>query len=242
MTVGKNTPSAMVAIFEVSPIPSQRMSSGRSAIFGIGNRADTIGKPAARASENSPTASPTEMPTAVPMIQPAPIRTSDIETWAHNSPDVASRHSARTIADGLGRNRALTRPNDPAACQAASTIANTSHEVAPRGAGANPVARNRTACRAAGLCASASRVSIETGSRIHDFPFGRERAFAYQRPQPGMDRAELRLEAGLVARTRSEEHTSELQSRLHLVCSLLLEKKKIKILYAFTALDTKINK
>src|SRR2546422_1837627 len=28
--------------------------------------------------------------------------------------------------------------------------------------------------------------------------------------------------------TRSEEHTSELQSRLHLVCRLLLEKKKNK--------------
>src|SRR2546422_2303718 len=30
------------------------------------------------------------------------------------------------------------------------------------------------------------------------------------------------------ARSRSEEHTSELQSRLHLVCRLLLEKKKKK--------------
>src|SRR2546422_1100318 len=30
----------------------------------------------------------------------------------------------------------------------------------------------------------------------------------------------------LNAATRSEEHTSELQSRLHLVCRLLLEKKK----------------
>src|SRR2546422_3230539 len=29
--------------------------------------------------------------------------------------------------------------------------------------------------------------------------------------------------------SRSEEHTSELQSRLHLVCRLLLEKKKKKI-------------
>src|SRR2546422_5441484 len=28
---------------------------------------------------------------------------------------------------------------------------------------------------------------------------------------------------------RSEEHTSELQSRLHLVCRLLLEKKKMKV-------------
>src|SRR2546429_5708869 len=32
--------------------------------------------------------------------------------------------------------------------------------------------------------------------------------------------------AGDVRRQRSEEHTSELQSRLHLVCRLLLEKKK----------------
>src|SRR2546422_1740810 len=39
------------------------------------------------------------------------------------------------------------------------------------------------------------------------------------------------LAAALVApegKARSEEHTSELQSRLHLVCRLLLEKKKKK--------------
>src|SRR2546422_7404404 len=34
--------------------------------------------------------------------------------------------------------------------------------------------------------------------------------------------------AALGIATRSEEHTSELQSRLHLVCRLLLEKKKKK--------------
>src|SRR3989449_4345102 len=32
--------------------------------------------------------------------------------------------------------------------------------------------------------------------------------------------------SGLTTTSRSEEHTSELQSRLHLVCRLLLEKKK----------------
>src|SRR2546429_4131692 len=40
---------------------------------------------------------------------------------------------------------------------------------------------------------------------------------------------------------RSEEHTSELQSRLHLVCRLLLEKKKQEIETALTpshAIDT----
>src|SRR2546429_3680731 len=40
----------------------------------------------------------------------------------------------------------------------------------------------------------------------------------------------------LPARTRSEEHTSELQSRLHLVCRLLLEKKK-KAPYSVTPSD-----
>src|SRR2546422_11724056 len=38
------------------------------------------------------------------------------------------------------------------------------------------------------------------------------------------DRLHLRIVVGIVG--RSEEHTSELQSRLHLVCRLLLEKKK----------------
>src|SRR5690554_7573009 len=37
-------------------------------------------------------------------------------------------------------------------------------------------------------------------------------------------RVDLKLQAGY---NRSEEHTSELQSRPHLVCRLLLEKKKI---------------
>src|SRR2546422_8637459 len=34
--------------------------------------------------------------------------------------------------------------------------------------------------------------------------------------------------ATIISCSRSEEHTSELQSRLHLVCRLLLEKKKTK--------------
>src|SRR5687768_18018139 len=37
--------------------------------------------------------------------------------------------------------------------------------------------------------------------------------------------------AGFGAAARSEEHTSELQSRLHLVCRLLLEKKKMYTTY-----------
>src|SRR3712207_8808280 len=56
-------------------------------------------------------------------------------------------------------------------------------------------------------------------------------------PQPSLDRiADLVAEAAAVGLTvdveregRSEEHTSELQSRQYLVCRLLLEKKKIII-------------
>src|SRR2546422_2542708 len=42
-----------------------------------------------------------------------------------------------------------------------------------------------------------------------------------------------RLQRKNCLRGRSEEHTSELQSRLHLVCRLLLEKKKKTIIMAF---------
>src|SRR2546429_1788128 len=41
---------------------------------------------------------------------------------------------------------------------------------------------------------------------------------------------ERMLTAHVRETSRSEEHTSELQSRLHLVCRLLLEKKKKKII------------
>src|SRR5687768_18144888 len=45
------------------------------------------------------------------------------------------------------------------------------------------------------------------------------------RGDPKSPRTPHRLR-GLKPEIRSEEHTSELQSRLHLVCRLLLEKKK----------------
>src|SRR2546422_1528114 len=44
--------------------------------------------------------------------------------------------------------------------------------------------------------------------------------------QSGRHDGQAPHDLGAAARSRSEEHTSELQSRLHLVCRLLLEKKK----------------
>src|SRR2546422_8411182 len=49
-------------------------------------------------------------------------------------------------------------------------------------------------------------------------PYQNTIASRQQPPFPGSQEMERRI--------RSEEHTSELQSRLHLVCRLLLEKKK----------------
>src|SRR5256884_6499616 len=43
--------------------------------------------------------------------------------------------------------------------------------------------------------------------------------------------------AAHAARLRSEEHTSELQSRLHLVCRLLLEKKKAFVISTHTSMN-----
>src|SRR2546429_3304867 len=48
-------------------------------------------------------------------------------------------------------------------------------------------------------------------------------AIENDRVRLGVERAKVLAKA-----LRSEEHTSELQSRLHLVCRLLLEKKKNK--------------
>src|SRR2546422_3015810 len=49
-----------------------------------------------------------------------------------------------------------------------------------------------------------------------------------QTSQPSGRTWTVQFTGSMVACARSEEHTSELQSRLHLVCRLLLEKKKKK--------------
>src|SRR5262245_64695207 len=57
-------------------------------------------------------------------------------------------------------------------------------------------------------------------------PAGRAVGVAEDRPRRGIGRLHTPVERAAVVRLRSEEHTSELQSLRHLVCRLLLEKKK----------------
>src|SRR2546430_9024019 len=54
----------------------------------------------------------------------------------------------------------------------------------------------------------------------------RRRARRTRRPASPLHRERSRSRPGPVQDTRSEEHTSELQSQSNLVCRLLLEKKK----------------
>src|SRR2546422_2968429 len=65
------------------------------------------------------------------------------------------------------------------------------------------------------------RVQEPQGARV-----GRGRARRHHRPAACGDACQEGDRQLQFARGRSEEHTSELQSRLHLVCRLLLEKKK----------------
>src|SRR5712675_3315505 len=62
------------------------------------------------------------------------------------------------------------------------------------------------------------------------------------RPGPGHRRIRPGGRGPRPAAARSEEHTSELQSRLHLVCRLLLEKKKKKKHRSRSRIHTKNNR
>src|SRR2546422_6328167 len=69
-----------------------------------------------------------------------------------------------------------------------------------------------------------SEVALRADEQPHQIGAPRLASRAAQLDDPPVGQHDLQSE-----HVRSEEHTSELQSRLHLVCRLLLEKKKHKI-------------
>src|SRR5690606_41758582 len=97
----------------------------------------------------------------------------------------------------------------------------------PRGPPAFPTRRSsdlaavQELARAGARCVSLGLDAADAA--VHDGERGETGSFART-----LDAARWVREAGLDLRilTRSEEHTSELQSRENLVCRLLLEKKK----------------
>ena len=132
----------MVAIFDGSPMPNHRIRSGSSAILGIGNSADTIGMPAARAAEKMPMARPTARPAAVPMIQPGMMRFSEaVDVLDERAVEPQRVAAPSTTATGLGMKSGGSRPLLEAACQSAISTANTIHGSSRRGTGAKPPPR-----------------------------------------------------------------------------------------------------
>src|SRR2546422_7812369 len=68
---------------------------------------------------------------------------------------------------------------------------------------------------------------VERVEPFHDLP---DQRFCIRNVGRALERAVQENGFQCRHRFRSEEHTSELQSRLHLVCRLLLEKKKTVVI------------
>src|SRR2546429_3489068 len=78
-------------------------------------------------------------------------------------------------------------------------------------------ARRRTPRAIVSLAAASARTAVRMGPMQGVHPKANAKPSRKPLQIPG---------CAMLLRRRSEEHTSELQSRLHLVCRLLLEKKK----------------
>src|SRR2546422_2989547 len=93
--------------------------------------------------------------------------------------------------------------------------------------GGHPRPRDRSRHRRGGI--HARPASGEQEKEPARSAYGNELGCWFSRRRRERTRRPARAHRSSVSRTgreRSEEHTSELQSRLHLVCRLLLEKKK----------------
>src|SRR5262249_20040610 len=107
--------------FGASPIPSQRIMSGRSAIFGIGYAAAMTGVGAGQTARETPSRRPSAAPTAAPRAKPIPTRARDTARWRQSSPLRAMRTASATTVVGAGRNRAGTQPSRATASQASTS-------------------------------------------------------------------------------------------------------------------------
>src|SRR3712207_7125457 len=78
-------------------------------------------------------------------------------------------------------------------------------------------------------CARRERVRLAAAEWIEEGASDREVAIRFRVTRMSANRWRRALAAGGRPALRSEEHTSELQSRQYLVCRLLLEKKQERV-------------
>src|SRR5437762_7666492 len=87
-------------------------------------------------------------------------------------------------------------------------------ETSSRSTAVPPVAASRVAADTPGICHPPRNMVVASADMTHMFPHSTRKKYEKRMP--------------LYSVLRSEEHTSELQSPMYLVCRLLLEKKKKK--------------
>src|SRR3989449_9300584 len=139
-----------------------------------------------------------------------------LRAWAVFEPSVATpsadaAFAARRFADLAGAR------STPDARRARALALARYADLAPEVGGAAARAR-----------ADAARAFIEAGDRVAARAVLERVAQDSNAPPDAQRLAQRAVVEALIEGGRSEEHTSELQSRLHLVCRLLLEKKKKK--------------
>src|SRR3989449_357325 len=139
-----------------------------------------------------------------------------LRAWAVFEPSVATpsadaAFAARRFADLAGARRT------PDARRARALALARYADLAPEVGGGAARAR-----------ADAARAFIEAGDRVAARAVLERVAQDSNAPPDAQRLAQRAVVEALIEGGRSEEHTSELQSRLHLVCRLLLEKKKKK--------------
>src|ERR1051326_2148183 len=144
ITVGKKTPSPIVAIFEPSPMPNQMMNSGTNAIFGMGNNAATTAMTDDRVDDQRPAAIPVPMPKNVPANQPISSRNNDAERCCHSTPETDRFHNVTAIEMGDGRNKVGISPTQTPACQVSKTSRSVNAPVNQSARGENPPPRKAT--------------------------------------------------------------------------------------------------
>ena len=154
-------------IFEPSPMPNQMMNSGTSAIFGIGNSADTTAMPGERSADHSPTASPMPMPNTVPTVQPIASRNNDADRCCQSSPLTVRCHNSIAMFTGAGRNSVGITPAQQPSCHSATTPISVAAAAQKRSLGAKPPPRNGTG---------------PSMRRMFDLPLGRRGIIADQPP------------------------------------------------------------
>ena len=117
---GKKTPMATTAIFDASPKPNARRSSGISATFGIGNSAAINGSKKMRTIRDIAMKRPIATAGTTPITKPATTRHNVAIRFTASSPLTVSCQNRTAMSLGVGMKRRSPKPSITKTCQTRS--------------------------------------------------------------------------------------------------------------------------